>query len=716
MNKVQQINLGGVPFTIDEDAYEHLSRYLETIHRHFKDSEGYEEITSDIEARMAELFQESLGERIIITTKDVRDAIVIMGTPEDFGAEPIDDEPAAAASARDRSYRPGKRLFRNPDDEVLGGVCSGIAAYFGIEDPLWVRLAFIIITISGGFGIPAYLILWAIVPQAETASDRLAMRGEPITASNIGRIIEEEFNHLSEKVSELGSELGGKKKEFSADGGSNLGDALRKGVMLIGSAIRVVLQMIGKLWKPLLLLIGGALILAFTVSWITTVAGVVFAWPWLEYFSPEWPFLSVLGAFNTLMVIGIVLLALVLSITRLLYGARMSGSWRAGLTGFWILNIISFFLVASLLARDFSYGATVDDTVSFSGPADNTLKLEMGEKRNTDGWFNLDEELVLVDGGLLSRQVEIDLLKGEGDEFVLEQHFSARGSNQSDAEQLARMVQYEPSFEGNTLTFPAEFVIPQGSKWRVQEVKLVLKIPVGKTIHMGEEVRFYVEDADKKTRVPLMYHNPNTAWTMTEEGLVCQNCTGGLEEDEEYRSFEGFRNVSIEGKIEAVITGAEEYEVRLAGKEALRQQVEIEQMGELLVIKTPLQQTSSPIRLFIATPFLDQLEVENTGNINLKGFGAGSLQLAVKGRQELKADLRPDTLILMQEGHSKVDLRGRYSYLKANLSGESRLDAEKASVSEAEIHTTGSSRALMGSVPKIAQQAEGSSRISVKEN
>ena len=102
----------------------------------------------------------------------------------------------------------------NPEDEVLGGVCSGIAAYFGIADPLWVRLAFIVFTISGGFGIPLYVILWAVLPKASSSSDRLAMRGEPINVSNISKIIEEEFTNLSTKVSELGEELAGKKKLF----------------------------------------------------------------------------------------------------------------------------------------------------------------------------------------------------------------------------------------------------------------------------------------------------------------------------------------------------------------------------------------------------------------------------------------------------------------------------------------------------------------------
>ncbi len=215
MNKVFNINLGGYPFTIDENAFEHLSTYLQTIHRHFRDSEGYEEITADIESRMAELFQEGLEGRQIVTLKDVNGAIAIMGTPEDFGAEPIEEAiPHARREGRKRksNYKTGKRLFRNPDDEVVGGLCSGIAAYFGLEDPLWVRLGFVLLVVSGGLGIPAYLILWAIVPKAETASDRLAMRGEPVNVSNIGKIVEEEIEYFSDRVSEWGEEFSSKKK------------------------------------------------------------------------------------------------------------------------------------------------------------------------------------------------------------------------------------------------------------------------------------------------------------------------------------------------------------------------------------------------------------------------------------------------------------------------------------------------------------------------
>ncbi|MCB0638937.1 MAG: PspC domain-containing protein [Lewinella sp.] len=140
-----------------------------------------------------------------------------MGRPEDFGADPTDEaeEPTDQQSkSKKGSFRikTGKRLFRNSEEEVIGGVAAGIAAYFGIPDPIWVRLLFVLLALSGGFGVPIYLILWAVMPEAKTAGDRLAMRGEPINVSNIGRIIEEEFQHISDKVTEIGEELAGKKK------------------------------------------------------------------------------------------------------------------------------------------------------------------------------------------------------------------------------------------------------------------------------------------------------------------------------------------------------------------------------------------------------------------------------------------------------------------------------------------------------------------------
>jgi len=231
MNKVFNINLGGYPFTIDENAYEYLSKYLKTIHRHFSKSEGYEEITSDIEARMAELFQESLGHQTIVSMKTVSDAIAIMGTPEDFGASTSEEQATYQSSKSKKTYTTGKRLFRDPEDEVVAGVCSGVAAYFGIEDPLWVRIGFVLFTFGGGFGIPAYILLAILVPKAKTSGDRLAMRGDPVNVSNIAKIVEEEFSNLSERLSDLTDNWDAKKKK-SPQVRKALDNPFRKGFML----------------------------------------------------------------------------------------------------------------------------------------------------------------------------------------------------------------------------------------------------------------------------------------------------------------------------------------------------------------------------------------------------------------------------------------------------------------------------------------------------
>ena len=89
MNKVLSINLGGLPFTIDDDAYRSLENYLQSLHNHFRKSEGYEEIMNDIEARLAELLQEGMGKRGIVMTQDVKNAVSVMGKPEDFGAQSV---------------------------------------------------------------------------------------------------------------------------------------------------------------------------------------------------------------------------------------------------------------------------------------------------------------------------------------------------------------------------------------------------------------------------------------------------------------------------------------------------------------------------------------------------------------------------------------------------------------------------------------------------
>lgn len=215
MNKVYNINLGGLPFVIDDEAYNELGAYLGAIERHFSTSEGCDEIMGDIEARISELFTEK--KQAIIGMRNVEEIVKIMGTPEEFGATSSTYDHAYARADHHEDHdqhriRTGKRLFRDPDDKKIAGVCSGLAAYFGIEDPVWLRIIAIALLFTGGLSVPLYVLMWVLLPEALTASDKLQMRGEATNISNIGKIIEEEVDNLTDTVSEFGKGFKSKKK------------------------------------------------------------------------------------------------------------------------------------------------------------------------------------------------------------------------------------------------------------------------------------------------------------------------------------------------------------------------------------------------------------------------------------------------------------------------------------------------------------------------
>ncbi len=216
MNDIKNINLGGYPFAIDLEAYFALEDYLDTIENHFSRSQGKSEIVSDIESRIAEIFKDRPKNLEVVSMKDVHEAIAIMGTPEDFGATSYDSKDYDDIPESEWVF--GRKLMRDPEDKIIGGVCSGAAAYFGIEDPIWVRLIMAALILGMGVGFGLYIVLWFVMPEATTASDRLAMRGEDINIENIGNEMEkglesftESMHRFGEKMTEFGDKISRKK-------------------------------------------------------------------------------------------------------------------------------------------------------------------------------------------------------------------------------------------------------------------------------------------------------------------------------------------------------------------------------------------------------------------------------------------------------------------------------------------------------------------------
>ena len=196
MKKTLTINISGSIFHIDEDAFDQLQSYLRTISSHYGASEEGREIITDIEARIAEIFQEKLSSKDqVVNTEMVEETITIMGKPEEIFAtdeENAEREEENTESAPTSNGKRKRRLYRDPDHRVLGGVASGLAGYFGI-DVVVIRLLFAILFFLGyGFSLPLYIILWIAVPKAVTTTQKLEMKGKKVNISNIEESIKDE--------------------------------------------------------------------------------------------------------------------------------------------------------------------------------------------------------------------------------------------------------------------------------------------------------------------------------------------------------------------------------------------------------------------------------------------------------------------------------------------------------------------------------------------
>jgi len=195
MKKTLTINLANQVFHIDEDAFYRLREYLDRIEAHFSDKDERSDIVSDIETRFGELFGQKISpQKQVIILQDVEEIIRIMGDPAEIGGEEKAEERDYAASAS----KP-KRLYRDPENRVLGGVCGGIGQYFKI-DSLIVRIVFLVVFFGFGLGLLIYIILWIVVPEARTTAQKLEMRGDPVNATNIGNFVKDEFENVKKTL------------------------------------------------------------------------------------------------------------------------------------------------------------------------------------------------------------------------------------------------------------------------------------------------------------------------------------------------------------------------------------------------------------------------------------------------------------------------------------------------------------------------------------
>ncbi len=250
MKKVINITLGGLVFAIEQPAYDALENYLKAI-RSTLTSDDAAEVVADIETAIAEKFvARNRSEKIAVTEEDVKIIVTEMGTPADFGGE----EDSGAKNTKDTSEDDiKKRLYRDTDDVVIAGVASGIAKYFDI-DPVIVRVLFVISIFFNGLGLIVYVLLWLVVPAAETTTQKYAMRGEKVTLKEITERVKKNLNDLESSNLEKARGIG-----------SSLRNILVKLFEVVGVLIRVLAKVIRYI-LGFIFVVGGALSIAGLVS------------------------------------------------------------------------------------------------------------------------------------------------------------------------------------------------------------------------------------------------------------------------------------------------------------------------------------------------------------------------------------------------------------------------------------------------------------------
>lgn len=334
MKKTLTVNLGGTVFHIDEDAYRLLDNYLSNLKIHFRKEAGADEIIDDIERRISELFAEKLtaGSQVITIT-DVEEVIARMGKPEDMEAE-NDSELSVGNATRTTIHR---RLYRNPDDKLLGGVISGMAAYLG-WDVTQLRLLLLVVLICGvGTLIPVYIVCWLVIPEARTAAEKLSMRGEAVTVENIGKTVTDGFEKVANGVNDYMKS--DKPRTFL----QKLGDAL---VMVAGWFFKICLVIFAIICSPLLFVFGVvfvALLFAAVMVAIGGGAALISMFPTFDVILPTSPLSAIVMYIAGILLVGIPLVSLVWAIfSQIFKWQPMASGLKWTLVILWIVSAAVF--------------------------------------------------------------------------------------------------------------------------------------------------------------------------------------------------------------------------------------------------------------------------------------------------------------------------------------------------------------------------------------
>lgn len=791
MKKNISINISGIIFHIEEDGYENLRKYLDSINKYFASFEDSSEILADIESRVAEIFLSKLNEgKQVITAEDVNSLITTMGSVSDFKAaeeqefaqtEPLGAQPSATAKDQSSNTSSGteqkthaapKQLLRDEKRKLLGGVCSGIANYFNV-DPIWVRLLFaltafaygitilvyivmwivvpgshdleepevgkkmfrdtehkviggvsggiaaffgidlvvvrllfVIFTIFFGVGFVIYVVLWIALPEAKSLTDRMEMQGEPVTLSNIESNIKKNLN------------VDGTKEESTAT----------KILLLPFRIIGILLTVLGKILVPLVeilrvaigiivILLGLALMFAAVVTsgvFVGLFSGAAFSWPWVHYKEMSLPLEVFANSFSGWLIFAAFIAAIIPAIFIMILGASViARKYVFNPTVGWTMFVLFFVSVAML---------------SVSIPKIVYSFKEEGEYK-VDEYYNLNGKTAVFkinEVGMDDYDAASLTLKGyNGTTFKLVRTFEAQGTTRQQAIENARMVDYNVEVQDSVFVFDSNIQFKDDAVFRAQRVNMILYIPYNYPFVLDEaSSRFisqYIDYDDLE----------GNTWIMTEKGITCQTCpkseTGDDDDDtNDQFGLSNFDELDIRGIFDINIKSGDEYAVELLGPDDEKKKYKIFRSGETLVVEYEGGKgkfdwdkdivNGDEIRINITMPNLEKIEAEGYGSIRFEEFTSDDMEIDLRGPVKVRGSLNAHSLVIHLTGKSEAELSGQVNNLDAELQFASKLRAYNLNAQDAVIEANGASSAKVNVSNSIEMDEGMASDIDYRGN
>jgi len=528
MNKTIIININGIVFHIEEDAYEILKNYMTDVKRHFMNSADSLEITTDIENRIAEMFSEILlrENKQVIVEQDVNEVTGQMGSVSDF--ENADDTKSAPYTYDTE----GRRLFRDPDDHLVAGVCAGIANYFDI-DAVWVRLAFALFLPVAGTGFLLYIILWIVVPKAVTRADRMAMKGEKQNLQGFKKNLEDELSSVRQNFSNFGNEARPfvyKARDFAGDFFHHLG------IFLAGTG-RVFVKLVG-----VFILICCLALSVFLVVALVALLG-------FGRFEPfhDLPFTLIRHSHAELIYISAFLAAFIplLSIMFL----TLKGIFNTGSVGrstgstilvIWLCSLGLFIYYTTEIALNFRESAQYSENITLKPVKGNVYYLKLNDIK----YFSKEDSVRLNIKSLAPgvkitedpyeyndfehfqyRRVHINIQRSDIAQPALVETFRAKGRSYDDALSNVRNAKYRFTQQDSVLKFDYRLYGDRDDLWHDEELFITLKVPLNSTLVIDDRLGTDILDnvdihdckvTDKKENLPY------ATFIMTDNGLQCK--------------------------------------------------------------------------------------------------------------------------------------------------------------------------------------------------